>query len=826
MKRCHRLVLEEFSRLLTAAGKEPFAFQKQTWRAYLQGEDGLVHAPPGTGKTLAALLGPVIDGSSSGAAPATQAPSPLQLVWITPLRALATDLERSICDLLADLRIPWRAEKRTGDSTSAQRTRQRARLPEILITTPESLSVMLSWPDWSKHFASLRAIVVDEWHELLGTKRGVQAELAIARLKGIVPSLRLWGLSATIGDLDGAMQTLLVGTPLPKRRRIDAKQSKKIEIDSIIPQQIERFPWAGHLGVRLAREVIPIIERSQTTLVFTNTRSQTELWYQALLAELPALAGQMAVHHGSIDRSLRGWIEENLQSGKLKCCVCTSSLDLGVDFSAVDHVIQVGSPKGVARLLQRAGRSGHAPGQTSHLTFVPTNVLELVELTAVKLGIEKGWLEDRCPIDKPLDVLAQHLVTVALGGGFEPAALLAEVRRTAAYQHLSDEEWKWVLDFCQHGGSSLAAYPDYHRLVWDGLRYTVSSSRIARRHRLSIGTIVADAMIAVRYRKGGQVGMVEESFVGKMKPGDRFMLAGKILELVKVHDNTAWVKKSRGTTTTVPQWMGGRLPLSSQMSRALRSLFHDARDGTLASAEMEALAPIFEVQREWSIIPGAQQFLIERLRSRDGYHLFFYPFDGRLVHEGLAVLFAYRMSRLEPISFSMAMNDYGFVLVSPTPPPLEKAIESGLLEAGPLTDDVLHSLSTSQMCRRQFREVARIAGLLFEGYPGARQPSRHLQASSNLFFDVFEKYDPGNLLLLQAQREVLQSQLEIQRMRQVLERLSTSQIVILELPRATPLAFGLLVDKMRDRVSSEKLADRVRRMQQPLQRAAEKIEGS
>ncbi|MGV3486281.1 MAG: ligase-associated DNA damage response DEXH box helicase [Planctomycetaceae bacterium] len=813
--------------------RKPFAFQKQAWRAFLEGKHGLIHAPTGTGKTLAAFLGSVIqwlaEGNVVAAAPATgrkrrtEPQRTLQVLWITPLRALSQDTATHLQTVLEDLKIPWLVETRTGDTRSSERNRQRKRFPEVLITTPESLTAFLSHAETKERFAQLRLIVVDEWHELLGSKRGVQTELALARVRTWQPRARVWGLSATIGNLSVALEALVGPAASPDAELIDADRSKRLIIETLIPKNIERFPWAGHLGTRLAEPVAKIVLGAKSSLVFTNTRSQTEFWYRALLQVAPELAGQLAVHHGSIDQSLRRWIEDQLRSGKLRCCVATSSLDLGVDFTTVDHVIQIGSPKGIARLSQRGGRSGHQPGVASRITLVPTNALELLEFAALRDAVKANQMESRRPRGKPLDVLAQHLVTVALAGGFVESELLREVRSTAAYSDLTDEEWKWTIDFVVRGGDSLLAYEDFHRLEAIDGRYQVTNPKIARLHRLSIGTIVSDSAIAVKFTKGRSIGSVEESFISRIEPGDNFLFAGKLLELIRVHDNVAWVRRGKGASNTIPRWLGGRMPLSSELSRQIRIKLEEASQGRFKSPEMRSLRPLLELQQAWSALPHEGQLLIEQVRNRFGYHLFVYPFEGRLVHEGLATLLALRMSRIEPNTFSMAMNDYGFVLVSPKPAPLEAAIAKGLFEPQRLSEDILAGLNATEMCRRQFREIARIAGLVFQGYPGQPKSGRHLQASSNLFHDVFVQYDPENMLLLQSRREVLQLQLEEERMHEALLRMREAEWVIRELRRPGPLAFPLVVDGLRDRVSSETLADRVRRMTEELEQLADQM---
>ena len=799
-------------------GWEPFAFQREVWNAYREGESGLVHAATGTGKTYAAWLGPVLEWMEENPA-GGRAPG-LRVLWITPLRALAADTEAALRTALDALEVNWTLESRTGDTSAAARARQRRRLPSALLTTPESLSLFLTRPDAPELFGDLRAVVVDEWHELMGSKRGVQTELALARLRRWRPELRTWALSATIGNLDEALGTLLGDRP--GGRVVRGEEPKTVRIDALIPPRIERFPWAGHLGTQMVPQVAAAVSEGQTAIVFTNTRSQTEIWYQALLAACPEWAGQIALHHGSLDRKTRDFVEGGLRSGKLRCVVATSSLDLGVDFSPVDRVLQVGSPKGVARLLQRAGRSGHRPGVESRVTCVPTNALELVEVAAARDAVRAGVIESRLPVERPLDVLAQHVVTVALGGGFRPDELLAEVRSTRAYAGLLDDEWAWILDFVSRGGEALRAYPEYARVVpGDDGCWRVEDRAIARRHRQAVGTIVSDASISVKYLKGARLGSVEESFIARLRPGDRFIFSGRPVEFVRVREMTAWVRKAPSVKGFIPRWMGARMPLSTELAAALRRRLEEAREGVFRDPEMEAVRPILEIQARWSRIPAADELLVERVKTREGFHLFFFPFEGRLVHEGLAALLAYRISRLRPISFTLAANDYGVELLSADEAPLEAALEAGLLSPHGLFEDIPASLNASEMAKRQFREIARVAGLVFPGLPHAGKTARQLQASSGLFFDVFQRFDPENLLLGQAHREVLERQLESSRLGRTLERLAASHVVVTEPKRTPPLAFPLLVDRARNRVSSESLGDRVRKMQARLEKAVD-----
>ena len=818
---------------LDGRGWSAFPFQDRVWEAYLAGRSGLVHAPTGAGKTLAVWGGPLIERVAeppSTRATTRNAADPLRVLWITPLRALAADTTHALIEPVRDLGLPWTVEQRTGDTSASVKARQRDRLPTALVTTPESFSLLLADPGARERFASVRAIIVDEWHELLSTKRGTQTELAMARVRTWNPAVRTWGLSATLGNLDEAMASLVGPRGAPSGVMIHADLPKRTTIESLIPRAMERFPWAGHLGTRLAEEVACAIERAGTTLVFTNTRSQTELWFRALAAVRPDWPGaHMALHHGSIDRAVRTVVEDRLRAGDLRCVVCTSSLDLGVDFTPVDQVIQIGSPKGIARLLQRAGRSGHQPGATSRVLCVPAHAMELVEFAAARRAATTRAVEARAPVRKPLDVLVQHMVTVAMGGGFEEDALLAEVRDTHAYADLSRTEFGWALDFVTRGGAALGAYPQFHRVCRPSPAdpWTVSSTTIARMHKLAIGTITADVSVSVRFVSGRSLGMIEESFISRLKPGDRFVFAGRTLELVRFRDMCAQVRVSKRKSGAVPQWAGGRTPISTLLADAVRTLLDEARRHTFAGPEMEAIRPVLELQRSWSTIPAPDELLIETTTSKDGAHAFVFPFQGRLVHEGLASLIAHRIAAERPVTITATMNDYGIDILTPEPLGFDEAAWRRVLRVDDLLADLLVCLNSSELARRRFRDVARIAGLIHPGYPGGSgrgtKPARHLQASSELFFDVFAEFDPANLLLDQARREVLEDQLEVGRLRSALESVRTQRVVMHDIDTLTPLSFPLWAESLRaQHVSSESWQDRVNRMVVRLETRAEK----
>ena len=802
-----------------ARGWEPFEFQRQVWAAMAQGHSGLLHATTGSGKTYAVWMGAL----------ARQQPGPgLQVLWITPMRALAADTARALEVPLPDCAPHWQVGLRTGDTPSSERARQDRKPPQALVTTPESLSLLLTRERARADLGRVHTIVVDEWHELLGTKRGVQVQLAIARLRRWNPEMVIWGLSATLGDVQGALRTLVgyQGQAVKSARLVQGRVDKTLLIDTLLPSDPGRFSWTGHLGAQMQRPVVEELSQAGSAIVFTNVRSQAEIWYQLLLEQRPEWAGWVALHHGSLDKGVRDWVESSLKAGQLKAVVATSSLDLGVDFLPVERVLQIGSAKGVARLLQRAGRSGHAPGRTSRITLVPTHTLELVEAAAVRRAALAGRLESRESPQKPLDVLVQHLVTVALGGGFDAQDLFDEVRTAPAYEGLSRNEFDWALAFCERGGDSLGAYPDYHRICEvDGI-YRVVDRGIAHRHRLQVGTIVSDASLQVKWLSGGTLGTVEEGFIGRLKAGDHFVFAGRVLEYVRTRDMVAYVRKATRAQGIVPTWSGSKMALSSELSDEVLRLLHGAAQGDFFEPEMQAARPMLEAQRRLSQLPTPGHWLVEEFRSREGHHLFVYPFAGRHVHMGLAQLLAWRLSQVQPNTFSLSVNDYGFEIMAARPIPLDVWQEGSLLSTQDLLDHVLQSLNTGELAQRRFREIARVAGLVFGGYPGAPKSMKQLQASSGLFFEVFKKYDPSNRLLTQAESEVLSQELEIARLRTTMDALSRQTLQWVTLKTASPFALPLMVERFREQLSNEKLKDRLDRLLAASERALRPTTGA
>lgn len=806
---------------LSSKGYSPFSFQTEAWEQISLRNSGLVNAPTGCGKTYSVFLGAVINYINEHPTNySTAAKNGLQLLWITPLRALAKDIGRAMEEAITEIGLSWKIGIRNGDTDTAERQKQKRNMPEVLIITPESLHLLLAQKGYPDTFKTLKLIAVDEWHELIGGKRGVLAELAISRLVSLAQlnntTIAVWGISATIGNLNQAMEVLLY--PLKKKGVIiKANIHKPIEVLSIIPDEIEKYPWAGHLGIKLAEKIIPIIEQSNTTLIFINTRGMSETWYQTLLNVAPQLAGAIALHHGSIEQELRLWVEEALHTQKLKAVVCTASLDLGVDFRPVDTVIQVGSPKGVARFLQRAGRSGHQPGQISKIYFLPTHSLELVEAAALKTAIAVGSIETREPLLLCFDVLLQYLCTLAISEGFRSAAMLAEIKTTHCFADINEQEWQDVLLHITQGGTALQQYDEYRKVEIENGHYRIKSRRIAMRHRMHIGTIVSDAMLKVKLMNGKFIGVIEEWFISRLDTGTVFTLAGRNLELIGIKEMTVTVKPSSSKKSIVPSWMGGRMPLTANLGLMLRKTFDLALTKKAKEPELTALVPLFELQENLSHIPKENELLIEHIETKDGFHLFVYPFEGRQVHEAMAALLAWRISRKLPISFSFVMNDYGFELLSDQPIPVDDSNVYELFSTDNLMNDITQSVNAVEMAKRKFRDIAVIGGLIFQGYPGEQKKARHLQSSASLLFKVFSDYEPDNLLLRQAYQEIFDQQMEEVRLRNALSRILNSRIIIEFPQQLTPFCFPIKVDSMREHMSSEQLEDRVKKMQEQLQ---------
>ena len=793
---------------LAAKGHEPFSFQDQTWERYHNNFSGMVVAPTGFGKTFSVFLGVVIDYFNQP----KKYKKGLKLIWISPLRSLAKDLAKAMNTAVEEIGLDWTVEVRNGDTPTNVRRKQEKLMPDVLLTTPETLHLLFSQKKNSRWFNSVNCIAVDEWHELLGSKRGVLIELAIARIRQLSPKTRIWGITATIGNLEEAKNVLIPYDV--KTTMIKAKEKKKIDIVSVLPDEVETLSWAGHLGKQMSHKIIPIIYQHNTTLIFTNTRNQSELWYQIILEEEPDLLGQIAIHHGSIDKVQRNWIEDAISQGLLKAVICTSSLDLGVDFKPVDCVIQIGSAKGIARFLQRAGRSGHSPFEVSKMYAVPTHSLQLIEVAAIKEAVKQQQIEDRTPYVLSYDVLVQFLVTLAVGEGFKVDETYNLIKQTHAFHYLSEEEFNWCIHFITVGGKTLNSYQEFHKVVLDedGI-YKVKSRRIAMLHRMNIGVIVGEVMLMVKYFSGGYIGMIEEFFISKLKKGQAFILGGKVVEIQQIKDMTVLVKRSQKKNAITPSWLGGRLPLTSYLSHFLRLKLNDALTPNNKEKELKFLHPLLKKQEQNSHIPKSDEFLVELIETKDGFHLFAYPFEGRLVHEIMASLIAYRLSQIQKRTFTIAQNDYGFELLSDLEIPLNEENIEKIFSKENLIKDITASINASEMASRKFRDIAVVAGLVIQSQPGAKKTNKSLQSSSGLIFRVLNDDEPDNLLLKQAYNEVFDYELEKVRLQTAFQRISESKIILKRAQNFTPLSFPLKVDSLRGTMSNEELSKRIERIQ-------------
>ncbi|MEM8768863.1 MAG: ligase-associated DNA damage response DEXH box helicase [Pseudomonadota bacterium] len=826
-----KATLDKLRDWMRARGWQPLEHQEAAWASYQAGEEGLISVPTGMGKTYAAYFGAL-------AALAERPEVGLRVLWLSPLRAMARDIETALRAPVQELALPIEVASRTGDTSSYRKRKLRERLPHVLVTTPESLSLLLSYEDATEKFGAVDLVVVDEWHELLGSKRGTQTELALARLRTLNPVMKTWALSATLNDLPAVAQAVL-GPGRPSRI-IESGEPPRLELRTILGDDSAYLPWFGFLGGTLFDEVVAALDPERSTLLFTNTRNQAERWFRAIVERKPEWFPRLGVHHGSIDGVERKRVEDGLASGAVTIVICTTSLDLGVDFTPVERVFQIGSPRGVARMLQRAGRSGHRPGAASEICLVPTHAMQLIEFAALRRAIDDGRLEDRHGLDAPVDVLVQHLVTLAAGGGFEAETLFKEVRSTWAYRELDRETFDWVLRFLESGGSALRSYPNYRRLQQEDQsgRYRVKDEQIARRHRMAIGTITGNSSFRVRFRNGRELGHIEESALARLQPGDKFLFAGRALELVFMRGTDVWVKASRAAEHA-PKWIGDELPLSEPLADAVVSILAGLRQELLAGSinvergeeppELTRARRMLALQAQVARVPGARQILAELCdpskesqvvstsgsngRAAGGSHLFLYPFAGQLANRLLASLLAWRISQRWPVTFALSANEYGLELHAAEPFDFTEALKDPMLfDRSTLHEDALQAVNAAELGRRQFRRVARVAGLIDEGLPSARKSARQLQTSAGLLYDVFAQHEADNLLFLQAQQEALDIHFEPERLHGVLARLSAEGLEIVRTERPSPMSFALTLDRVEARVSSETLRRRVERL--------------
>lgn len=791
-------------------GWTPFEFQRKAWRAYHEGRSALVAVPTGSGKTYAAIGGPLVDMMTR----ARPTPARTRIIYLTPLKALARDIVHALERPIEEMKLPFHVGLRTGDTSTRERTELRKHAPDILVTTPESLALLLTGATARESFVDVFAVVIDEGHELVGSKRGSLLELTLARLRAFAPQVRISALSATLGNLELAA-LILTGEEDPLVIR--EKGTRAVHVDVLAPARLTAAPWFGYAGLAMVAELTHALDPNETQIIFTNTRGQAEAWHRHILEHNPDWEGQVALHHGSLSREERADVEEGAKSGRYRLVVATSSLELGVDFPLVGRVYQIGSVKSLARAVQRAGRGYHRPGESSSLTVCPTSLYELLEIRALKRALNAGVFESKTPLAQPLDVFVQFLLNCAFNEGFTKQEIKDLCATTYSFREIGDAELDWALAFLVSGGRTLGAYPQFLKLRQEGERYVFSAPHIARLHRMNIGTIVSDTEVTVKFMGGKSLGQIAETFASRLKKGDVFQFAGKDLEVMNLRETTLYVRRASEGAEVKIIWTGQILPISavlaSHLPAAVAELAHAEDIDDLKSEELRRLWPAAVKQKRVSHVPRENEILAELWTSREGHHLFLYPFAGRAVHEGLGHLLAYRIAKHKANTISVSCNDHGLELMATEPFPSESEMRTILSDLERLAEDIEASLNFNELSKRAFREVARVSGLIQSSFAGRSQTQRNLQMSSSLLYDVFERYEPGHPLVRQAKNEVKAQQLQMDRLFQEIARWNRSDWIFKQLPQLSPFAFPIFAERIHSRVSTESLQQRIARFQ-------------
>jgi len=771
-------------------GWAPHAHQLAMVEAARAGESALLIAPTGGGKTLAGFLPSLIE---LGERPREG----LHTLYISPLKALAVDVQRNLEDPVAEMRLPIRTETRTGDTPEAKRRRQRAHPPQILMTTPESLALLLSYADAAAIFRPLRCVIVDELHALAGTKRGDLLALGLARLARLAPGCRRVGLSATVADPDALLAWLsrtgrADGGPNGcDVRLVQGRAGATAEVE--ILDSRERLPWAGHMATHALSEIYERIRRHRTTLLFVNTRAQAELVFQALWRvnddNLP-----IALHHGSLAVDQRRKVEAAMARGDLRAVVATSSLDLGIDWAAVDLVVQIGAPKGASRLVQRIGRANHRLDEPSRALLVPANRFEVLECRAAVDAVRAHDLDGERPRPGGLDVLAQHILGMACAEPFDPVALYDEVVTAAPYADLPRDEFDDVVDFVATGGYALGNYDRFRRLVAgeDG-RMRVADLRVARQYRLNVGTIVQEAMLRVRLNRGPVLGEVEEYFVQGLTAGDTFVFAGQVLKFLGIREMEVQVAKGGTGEPKVPAYAGGRLPLTTQLAARVRAILADPRGWAGLPDDVQEW---LRLQRWRSVLPSRDGLLVETFPHRAKRFLVAYAFEGRNAHQTLGMLLTRWMERMGLGPLGFVATDYVLAVWSLRSP----ADMGDLFDQDMLGDDLEAWMDESSMLRRTFRNVALITGVIDRRHPGQEKTGRQVTFSSDLIYDVLRKHDPGHVLLRATKADAAGGLTDVRRLSDFLDRIR-GRIAHKDLDRISPLAVPVILEIGRESVS-------------------------
>lgn len=766
-----------FSEWFAGRGWHPHAHQLDMLAAARNGAHALLIAPTGGGKTLAGFLHSLLDLAENGA-------EGLHTLYVSPLKALAVDVKRNLTIPISEMGLPIRVETRTGDTPQHKRQRQRLDPPHMLLTTPESLALLLSYPDAARYFRNLRTVVVDEIHAMADNKRGEQLALCLSRLHSLAPQCRRVGLSATVAWPEVLKAWLAPGADPNAVRLIEGLGGAEGRV-SILTTKAE-MPWSGHSGVHALSEVYEELKRARNTIVFVNTRGLSEIVFQELwrlnVENLP-----IALHHGSLSRENRRKVEAAMAAGKLRAVVATSSLDLGIDWAVVDLVIQMGAPKGVSRLIQRMGRSGHRLDTPSRAILVPGNRFEVLECRAALEAVYAQSLDGDPPGEGGLDILAQHIMIVACSGPFHPDALYAEIRAAAPYARLSRRDFDDVLAFVDHGGYALRTYERWRRLhlLEDG-RYRTRSRRVVQRLRMNIGSIVEAETLKVRLGRGRILGEVEEYFAMGLEIGDSFIFAGRILRFEGIREQTVIASQAPGKEPKVPAFVGGRLPLTTHLADRVRAMLADPSCwGELPDQVQDWL----RLQRFRSELPGADQLLVESFQRGQREFLVAYCFEGRNAHQTLGMLLTRRMERGGYAPLGFVATDYVIAVWG-----LNQVTDvEALFDEDMLGDDLEAWMDESSMLKRTFRNVAVIAGLIERNYPGKKKTGRQVTFSSDLIYDTLRQHEPDHILLRATRRDAAKGLTDIRRLGDMLRR-AKGRIRYRRLERVSPLAVPVLLE--------------------------------
>jgi ATP-dependent Lhr-like helicase len=776
---------ETFAEWFARKGWNLRAHQAAMLDASAAGVDALLIAPTGGGKTLAGFLPSLIElASASG--------NGLHTLYVSPLKALATDIARNLMAPVAEMGLKIRIETRSGDTSADQRAKQKTDPPDILLTTPESLSLLLSLENSAQIFSRLRCLVIDEVHALAGTKRGDQLALCVARLRGLAPAMRVAGLSATVAHTQAILDYVAKGA-----RLIEEQDGVPPLVELLLPE--DRIPWSGHMGLAAALPVLERVKRAKMTIVFVNTRAQAELMFQAIWKHneenLP-----IAVHHGSLDIAQRRKVEAAMADGRLRAVIATSSLDLGIDWGGVDQVLQVGAPKGVSRLMQRIGRANHRMDEASVAVLVPANRFEVLECEAAMAGVAARALDGDPPRPGGLDVLAQHLLGMACAAPYHPDDMYQEVAATAPYADLDRGCFDAVLRFVEDGGYALAAYERYRRLFRDAAgNVYVQSARVARQHRMNIGTIVEAPTLKIRMmgRRGGfgvGLGEIEEFFVNTLVPGDTFIFAGRLLKYLRLRETVVEVADGGTGTPRVPTYVGGRMPMTTNLADRVRAMLHDPACWSKFPPDV---IEWLTLQRRRSRLPGPNDLLVETFPRGGRWYMVVYCFEGRNAHQSLGMLLTKRLERFGYGPLGFVATDY----VLATWSAFEPRNVAELFEEDMLGDDLEAWMAESSMLRRTFRQVAVIAGLIPRHQPGADKNRRQVTINSDLIYDVLRRHQPDHILLTATRRDAASGLTDIGRIAGMLAR-AKGRIVHMALSRVSPLAVPVLLDIGREPVTN------------------------